>query len=151
LGYGYQWNERPLIAADFGDLFCYGYNSWGVAEFVKNEKGKSLGLGAHVDDVNNRWAWSIKADDIVNPSQMIAIADGKADGNWDSAIDPENWQDHEWPSERHFGGAEVLFCDSHVVWMKQSKLVEPTEWTRRMWNNDYLPHRDDWQDEGWGK
>ena len=146
LGYGYQWNERPLYADSNGDLFCYGYNSWGVAEFVRNANGKSLGLGAHVDDTGCPWAWSVREGDIVCPSQMIAIADGKADGNWDSALDPENWQDHEWPSERHYGGAEVLFCDGHVIWEEQRKLVEPTEWTRRMWNNDYLPHEDVWQD-----
>ena len=146
MGYGYQWNERPLRAADDGDLFCYGYNSWGVAEFCQTARGKPLGLGAHVDDLRDRWAWSIRDSDIERPSCMIAISDGQADGNWDSALDPENWQEHEWPSKRHFGGAEVLFCDGHVIWEEQRKLVEPTEWTRRMWNSDYLPHKEWWQD-----
>jgi prepilin-type processing-associated H-X9-DG protein len=80
------------------------------------------------------------------PAEMIAIADSKADGNWDSAIDPENWQDHEWPSARHFGGAQVLFCDGHAVHAEQKDLVEPTHWTRRLWNNDHEPHEDCWQD-----
>jgi prepilin-type N-terminal cleavage/methylation domain-containing protein/prepilin-type processing-associated H-X9-DG protein len=150
-GYGYQPGEKPLRAEWDGDLFCYGYNSWGVGEFCTNAKGKSLGLGAHVDDMTCPWAWSIKDDDIAVPAEMIAIADSKADGNWDSAIDPENWQDHEWPSARHFGGAEVLFCDGHVVYGEQKKLIEPTEWTRRKWNNDHLPHRDCWQDGPGGK
>jgi prepilin-type N-terminal cleavage/methylation domain-containing protein/prepilin-type processing-associated H-X9-DG protein len=153
MGYGYQWGEMPLRAADNGDLFCYGYNSWGVAESLdaddpcKNAKGKSLGLGAHVDDVFRPWAWNIRDSDIARPAEMIAIADSKADGVWDSAIDPENQWDYESPSARHFGGAEVLFCDGHVIWEEQSKLIEPEEWTRRLWNNDYLPHRDCWQDE----
>jgi prepilin-type N-terminal cleavage/methylation domain-containing protein/prepilin-type processing-associated H-X9-DG protein len=150
-GYGYQPTEKPLIAGDPGDLFCYGYNSWGVAEWVMNESGVSLGLGAHVDDWTLPWAWRVRADDVRRPAEMIAIADNKADGNWDSAIDPENWQDHEWPSSRHSGGAEVLFCDGHVIHELQLKLVEPTDWARRRWNNDFLPHEDVWQDDDpWG-
>jgi len=147
-GYGYQPTEKPLVAGAPGDLFCYGYNSWGVAEWVVGESGVSLGLGAHVDDWSMPWAWAVNRRNVKRPSEMIAIADNKADGNWDSAIDPENWQDHEWPSARHSGGAQVLFCDGHVIHEQQLKLVEPTEWTRRLWNNDYLPHEDDWQDEG---
>ena len=145
-GYGYRPSEKPLIAGSPGDLFCYGYNSWGVGEWCRTDTGISLGLGAHVDDWSIPWAWKIRIDDVRQPSEMIAIADSKADGNWDSAIDPETWQDHEWPSARHDGGAGVLFCDGHVIREDQRKLVEPTEWTRRRWNNDYKPHRDCWQD-----
>jgi prepilin-type N-terminal cleavage/methylation domain-containing protein/prepilin-type processing-associated H-X9-DG protein len=150
-GYGYQPTERPIIAGAPGDLFCYGYNSWGVGEWCTTDAGISLGLGAHVDDWSIPWAWRIRADDVRRPAEMIAIADGKADGNWDSAIDPENWQEHEWPSARHDGGAQVLFCDGHVIHENQLKLVEPTHWARRRWNNDYQPHEDCWQDENpWG-
>jgi prepilin-type N-terminal cleavage/methylation domain-containing protein/prepilin-type processing-associated H-X9-DG protein len=135
----------PAYLQDNKDLFCYGYNSWGVAETFSPE-GLILGLGAHVDDQSCLWVWSVRVEHVKRPADMIAIADSKADGYWDSAIDPENWQDTEWPSARHHGGAQVLFCDSHVVWGKQSKLVEPTEWTRKLWNNDNLPHKDLWQD-----
>ena len=79
------------------------------------------------------------------PAEMIAIADSKTDGDWDTTIEPELRSDAEWPSRRHNGGAEVMFCDGHVVRRLQQKLIEPEDWMRRLWNNDYLPHREYWQ------
>lgn len=143
-GYGYQPTEKPLRTGPSHDLFCYGYNSWGVRETFHIE-GLILGLGAHVDDVSCPWVWAVRVEDVRRPAEMIAIADSKADGDWDTAIDPESYQDAEWPSARHRGGAQVMFCDGHVRWGKQSKLVEPTQWTRKLWNNDNLPHEDLWE------
>jgi prepilin-type processing-associated H-X9-DG protein len=142
LGYGYQWGEYPLDAP-YG-LFCYGYNDWGVSETL-GEPGVRFGLGAHVDDLSVPWTWNIRRDEVKVPADMIAIADGKADGNWDTSIDPELWQDAEWPSKRHYGGAEVLFVDGHALYEKQLALVEPTEWARQRWNLDHQPHREHWQ------
>ena len=144
-GYGYQPTEKPLITGEDKDLFCYGYNSWGVRETRDPNDPLILGLGAHVDDPSCPWAWAVRVEDVKRPAEMIAIADSKADGIWDTAIDPENYQDFEWPSARHHGGAQVLYCDGHVRWDKQSKLVEPTQWTRKLWNNDNLPHEDLWE------
>ncbi|MFQ5807554.1 MAG: type II secretion system protein, partial [Phycisphaerae bacterium] len=64
LGYGYQPTEKPLVAGAPGDLFCYGYNSWGVGEWCMSESGVSLGLGAHVDDLSIPWAWKVRVDDV---------------------------------------------------------------------------------------
>jgi prepilin-type N-terminal cleavage/methylation domain-containing protein/prepilin-type processing-associated H-X9-DG protein len=145
-GYGYQVSERPVFSGEHGDLFPYGYNSWGVGETFDPALKIILGLGANVDDDSCPWVWSVRAADVKRPADMIAIADSKADGVWDSAIDPETWQDHEWPSARHYGGAQVLHCDGHVAYGKQKQLVEPTQLTRRRWNNDFLPHEEYWQD-----
>jgi prepilin-type processing-associated H-X9-DG protein len=93
------------------------------------------------------WVWSVRITEVVRPAEMIAIADSKADANWDSAIDPETWQDAENPSKRHNGGAQVLYCDSHVTHGRTDKLIEPVDWARRQWNKDFLPHRELWQDE----
>jgi prepilin-type N-terminal cleavage/methylation domain-containing protein/prepilin-type processing-associated H-X9-DG protein len=142
-GYGYQPTEKPLRTGWSEELFCYGYNSWGVFETF-GYPGLILGLGAHVDDYSCEWVWNVRRRDVACPADMIAIADSQADSNWDTAIDPDHNDDTEWPSARHFGGAMVLFCDGHVVWELQSKLVEPTEWTRRRWNNDHEPHREFW-------
>jgi prepilin-type N-terminal cleavage/methylation domain-containing protein/prepilin-type processing-associated H-X9-DG protein len=142
-GYGYRPGEKPLLTGWQAELFCYGYNSWGVSETL-NEPGLILGLGAHVDDTSCPWAWGVRRKDIVCPADMIAIADSQADSTWDSAIDPDHTDDTEWPSERHFGGAMLLWCDGHVVWGEQKKLVEPNEWTRRRWNIDHEPHPELW-------
>jgi len=142
-GYGYAPKEIPLRA---NSPFCYGYNDWGVREFTTPH----LGLGGWVDADLIKYPdakyWAELPEHRVKvPAEMIAIADSKADGIWDTAIDAELWQDHEWPSKRHYGGSVVLFCDGHALWMSQKRLVEPTEWSRRIWNNDNLPHKDVWQ------
>ena len=52
--------------------------------------------------------------------------------------------DSEWPSRRHRGGSQVLFCDGHVEWFKQQPIVEETDTARRRWNNDHQPHPEHW-------
>jgi prepilin-type N-terminal cleavage/methylation domain-containing protein/prepilin-type processing-associated H-X9-DG protein len=149
VGYGYKPNERPLVGGSLGTGFCYGYNDWGVSEWAD----PTLGLGGWVDaTVTNpseatalRRKAELPANRVLVPADMIAIADSKADRNWDTAIDCESWQDAEWPSARHRKGAMVLFCDGHVTWSSQKQLVEPTEWARKRWNNDNRPHREAWQ------
>ncbi len=141
--YGYQPGERPMDSCN--DLFCYGYNSWGVGETF-HRPNVHHGLGACVDDPGCPWVWNIRIAEVKVPADMIALADSTSDGNWDTAIDPENWQDAENPSRRHYGGAEVAFIDGHAGYEKQKRLIEPTEWARQRWNIDHLPHEEDWQD-----
>jgi prepilin-type N-terminal cleavage/methylation domain-containing protein len=135
--YGYELGELPLTNRSG---FSYGYNDWGVREFTDPH----LGLGGHVDDRNCRWCGELNERRVLRPSDMIAIADSKSDFDWDTAIDPADISDAEWPSLRHFGGAEVLHADGHVLWRLQQRLVEPSDWERRRWNNDHEPHRDWW-------
>ncbi|MBU0640050.1 MAG: type II secretion system GspH family protein [Planctomycetes bacterium] len=136
--YGYDPGEAPVRNTSG---FSYGYNDWGVREFTDPH----LGLGGHVDDPNCDWCGELREEKVKVPSDMIAIADSKADYNWDTAIDPADSIDYEWPSKRHFGGTEVLFCDGHADWIEQRTLIEPIEWSRRRWNNDHLPHEEYWQ------
>lgn len=136
-GYGYDPGEYPLT---YQSGFSYGYNDWGVREFTNPH----LGLGGHVDDTQYPWTAELHAERVRVPSDMIALADSKSDNNWDTAIDPADYTDEEWPSTRHRRGSEVLFADAHVTWMSQRVLVEPTEWSRRRWNNDHLPHKEYW-------
>ena len=141
--YGYQYTERPLMN---NSGFSYGYNDWGVEDFSR----PSLGLGGHVDDPGCNDCGEVAVSRIKSPSEMIAIADSLADFEWDTAIDPTppsaEEENHEAPSNRHMGGAEVLFCDGHVTWFLQEKLVEKDDVARQRWNNDHLPHRDEWDD-----
>jgi prepilin-type N-terminal cleavage/methylation domain-containing protein/prepilin-type processing-associated H-X9-DG protein len=135
--YGYYPNERPL---NWRSGFTYGYNDWGVREFTDPH----LGLGGHVDDPSCDWCGEWPVDKVRVPAEMIALADSKSDNEWDTAIDPADYWDYEWPSRRHFGGSEVLFCDGHVTWIEQQELVEPDEVARSWWNNDHEPHREYW-------
>jgi prepilin-type processing-associated H-X9-DG protein len=82
---------------------------------------------------------------------MIMIADNTPDGQWDFNIDPND--PREAPGKIHKGGANVLFCDGHVVWMHQKELLlyDPDNPSikfptvgkginiARMWNNDNNP------------
>jgi prepilin-type N-terminal cleavage/methylation domain-containing protein/prepilin-type processing-associated H-X9-DG protein len=135
--YGYDPHERPLT---WTSGFSYGYNDWGVYEFTDPH----LGLGGHVDDARHLWCAELRVELVRVPGDMIAIADSRADFNWDTAIDPALDFLHEAPSRRHFGGAEVLFCDGHVLWMSQEELTEADDVARRRWNNDHDPHREYW-------
>ncbi|MCG3128034.1 MAG: hypothetical protein CHACPFDD_02907 [Phycisphaerae bacterium] len=135
--YGYYPGEIPLRS---NSGFSYGYNDWGVREFVDPH----LGLGGHVDDGGCQHCGEVADKRVAVPADMIAIADSQSDYNWDTAIDPADFNDWEWPSKRHLGGAEFLFADGHVERFLQKLIIEPTEWTRRRWNNDHQPHREYW-------
>ena len=128
--YGYQEGETRLT---FRSGFSYGYNDWGVKEFTDPH----LGLGAWVG--HPKWGELPEAR-VQVPYDMIALTDSKSDFNWDTAVDPWDRVDGEWPSSRHFGGSNVLFCDGHVSGEKQRGLTDSADNARRRWNNDYLPH-----------
>lgn len=133
--FGYEEGETPRSA--WRGVFSYGYNDWGVREFTDPH----LGLGGWAEHPVHG---EVREARIVNPAEMIAIADSKTDGNWDSAIDPADYTDGEWPSPRHGGGANTLFADGHVVRVDQPGLVEATPEARRRWNNDFEPHPEFW-------
>lgn len=134
--FGYDEGEQPRSA--YRGLFSYGYNDWGVREFTIPH----LGLGGHAEDED---FGEVRDSRIVSPADMIAIADSKTDGSWDSAIDPSDFDDYEWPSTRHGGGANTLFCDGRVERFDQGELVAPTPEARRRWNNDFQPHEEFWR------
>lgn len=133
--FGYERGEQPRSA--WRGLFSYGYNDWGVGEFTDPH----LGLGGHAE---HPVYGEVRESRIVSPADMIAIADSKSDGNWDSAIDPSDSTDGEWPSTRHGGGANTLFCDGRVQRIDQADLIEPTVAARRRWNNDFEAHEEAW-------
>ena len=47
-------------------------------------------------------------------------------------------------SSRHNGGANVLFCDSHVEFGKRATLIKEEDRPRRRWNIDHEPHPEFW-------
>ncbi len=132
--YGYEQNEKRLTNKSG---FSYGYNDWGVQEFTVPH----LGLGGWV---GHKDFGEVKESRVRFPSEMICIADSKSDFNWDTALDPSDAADAEWPSPRHFGGSSVVWADGHGSTHKQRDLVAATPKSRRLWNNDGLPHEDLW-------
>ncbi len=133
--FGYEENERRLTNKSG---FSYGYNDWGVQEFTKPH----LGLGGWIGDKN--WG-EVRESRVQFPSEMVAIADSKSDFNWDTALDPTDNVDAEWPSPRHFGSSNVLWADGHGAAHKQRDLVEDTDQAKRKWNNDGVPHEEYWK------
>lgn len=133
--FGYDQNERRLTNKSG---FSYGYNDWGVQEFTKPH----LGLGGWIGTKDHG---EVKESQVQFPSEMVTIVDSKSDLNWDTAIDPTDHVDAEWPSPRHFGGSNVVWADGHGSVHKQRDLIENTPQAKRKWNNDGLPHEEHWE------
>jgi prepilin-type N-terminal cleavage/methylation domain-containing protein len=138
--YGYAEGEYPLMGSEF---FCYGYNGWGVQRF----NIPHLGLGGHVAPQErgvgpgaDRPFNEIHDYDVKVPFEMIAIADSNSDGTWDTWITPQTDVPLMRPGQRHFGGAQTLFCDLGVRFVKYDDFMSKQPELRRRWNNDNLPH-----------
>ena len=136
-----------------GAFFTYGYNDWGVREFVR-VKGRTLGLGGDVTGEKDL----IPESTVRVPSDMVCISDTLADGVWDCAVDPCDGGTfkkpaQEWPSKRHTLGSNILLADGHAEYHKMMDLVarkpngafkpDAANMLRR-WNNDNQPHREWW-------
>ena len=66
--------------------------------------------------------------------------------SYNANMDPTaNSPEHtEWPSSRHAGRADPLFCDGHVESPKRGEVIDPKQdnpWRNR-WNNDNKPHNE---------
>jgi len=118
--------------------FSYGYNDWGTfAAFGIGNR--DFGLGGDL------WGWpQTRTDQVVRPSEMIAVTDMRATGSWDHIADPTNpW---EVPAANHLGGTNVLMADGSAEWIEWNKLVHINKQQadgiamRRRWNRDNEPH-----------
>jgi prepilin-type N-terminal cleavage/methylation domain-containing protein/prepilin-type processing-associated H-X9-DG protein len=125
--------------------FSYGINDWGLNIGTHPQ----LGLGGDID--GGAYQGPVKDSMVRSPSQMIAIGDVRAlknptGINYNANMDPTaNSPEHtEWPSSRHSGRADLLFCDGHVESPRRGEVIDPTAdnpWRSR-WNNDNLPHNE---------
>jgi prepilin-type N-terminal cleavage/methylation domain-containing protein len=130
----YNWHGERLNGDEF---FSYGYNGWGIQDFIEPH----LGLGGHVGEP----AWGeVHETEVKLPDDMIAIGDAFSDGFWDTWLTPQVDSEVAWPSKRHYGGSEILFCDLHIEYFKREKLVERTIRAMIRWNLDHQPHEEYW-------
>jgi len=159
--WGYRDSEVPITQA--WTIFkrqkeyfpTYGYNGWGSVEPFVSRDDWMTGLGGHAawGDRGNEFEselWELRADKVVFPSKMIAIADSTTDGFWDGEITPRRDSNFpgfsRWPSDRHQGKTAVLWVDGHVSMEPRSELVddaragrsvEKTKSILRLWNYDH--------------
>ncbi len=89
---------------------------------------------------------------MVAPADMIAFGDGTDSRGWGFSFDPTFGWDFGGtmgivtlgPSRRHRGGANILFCDSHVEYGKYPKWVAHRDDVMSRWNRDHQPHPEFW-------
>jgi prepilin-type N-terminal cleavage/methylation domain-containing protein len=123
----------------------YGYNMAGTGRY--RAQNPSLGLDASADATHPSY---LSESRVKVPADMIAVSDYKpalvSVGN-DNADDgypiPINLL-ATLPPPRHNFGDNVVFCDDHVEYAKQTAWLQKTERARQRWNNDHLPHPETW-------
>ncbi len=119
--------------------FSFAYNDWGLN--LANHP--QLGLGG---DIDGGWFQGPVSDAMVlRPSNMIMIGDARAYPNpalvgvWPANLDPT--QSDQWPSSRHNGRSDFMFCDGHAETVYRKMCVDPANLSwRHRWNNDDSPH-----------
>jgi prepilin-type processing-associated H-X9-DG protein/prepilin-type N-terminal cleavage/methylation domain-containing protein len=150
ISFGYTDNE-PLIYRQ--SYFGYGYNAGGFAgDLGSTQDGTHKGLGLYVSRNPDplyklKFGGELAVARVRVPADMIAIADSTADSRLDYVISPMIDAPQVWPGRVHRGGANVLFCDGHVMWYRPEELVvdaqTPANAPRiRMWNNDHRTRAD---------
>ena len=116
----------------------YGYNAFGTGGEGSGTPGLGLNPGSSAALSENR---------VVVPADMIVIGDYPEplipftqDGDIAGALNATD----DYVSDRHNGGANVLFCDAHIEYGRQTNWMMPTEKVRLRWNFDHLPHPESW-------
>ncbi len=134
-GFGYEKGE--MVLDHLSIIFSYGYNDWGRGRVDITDNCR--GLGADVDPTKNRG--EIRAGRVRKATECIIIGDKVPLGDWNFNLD--SGDPLQYPGKTHRKGANMLFCDGHVEWFPQDKLIncdnlsDPQKTPiNRMWNND---------------
>jgi prepilin-type N-terminal cleavage/methylation domain-containing protein/prepilin-type processing-associated H-X9-DG protein len=124
---GYDYNEtgtgQKQLAFRLGLGAAIVFSTWTTSESLPLERSESFEVSAAAVEV---------------PSDMIALGD-TGGGAFISPNAPGNGL-----GTIHSGAANVGFCDGHSEHARQGRWIEPTEKSRRRWNNDNQPHPETW-------
>jgi len=124
----------------------YGYNMAGTGRY--RATNPSLGLDATPSPAHPAY---LRENEVKVPADMIAVSDYKP-----ATFRPggDNDADDQYPAPinllaglpppRHNFGDNVVFCDGHVEYAKQTVWLQKSERARQRWNNDHLPHPETW-------
>jgi prepilin-type processing-associated H-X9-DG protein/prepilin-type N-terminal cleavage/methylation domain-containing protein len=127
-GLGYEPGEMLLLEPKIP--FSYAYNGWGTYDLWGTNSRHGLGGQLH-----GPLTRELRAREVRNPSQMIAIADSNADGRFD--MEMTVLAEFLYPGKLHNNGANFLFCDGHVEWRLQREIVDVKDpLIRRLWNTE---------------
>lgn len=131
----------------------YAYNSIGTSS---DDPLKPLGLGFAYNEFGSAiplFATPVREQQIVSPSDMIAVADSIRFGPglftraWDGyhVLPSPTAHSLTFALPAHQAGYNNVFCDGHVAYLKMRDFLGPTEQARRRWNNDNQPHPETWR------
>jgi prepilin-type processing-associated H-X9-DG protein len=113
-----------------------------------------LGIGGlHFSQQPNSTFEPVPESEVVNPSEMMALGDGFiGQGNLILGGESRLCRTYDLPPSlkpnaddvsRHYGKANVLFCDGHVESPRLEFLFSDTsDAALARWNRDHLPHRE---------
>jgi prepilin-type N-terminal cleavage/methylation domain-containing protein/prepilin-type processing-associated H-X9-DG protein len=132
----------------FGPNPSYGYNMAGTGRYRLTHP--SLGLDGTAGAGANQ-ATYIRESQIAVPADLIALSDYKrsaSGGGGDNDADDQNQAPVNLlaglPPPRHNFGDNVVFCDGHVEYAKQTVWLERSDRARQRWNNDHQSHPETW-------
>jgi prepilin-type N-terminal cleavage/methylation domain-containing protein/prepilin-type processing-associated H-X9-DG protein len=123
----------------------YGYNALGTGRYQEGETGsKALGLGGDAGTGGRNISTPLPENRVLAPADMISIGDypelPQQDGDILGGLDEQD----DYIANRHNGGGNVVFCDAHVEFGKQTNWMKATTSARLRWNNDHQPHPETW-------
>ena len=136
-GYGYNTSGTDgaigrMRSLGLAPLQLLGFDSWSMRSFIVETR-------------------EIRPTSVKAPADMISIGDNDlpAENDFDFGSD-ELSPNPPLPGLRprvgirHNLGANLVFCDDHVEYAKQTMWMEASGNTRKRWNNDNQPHPETW-------
>jgi type II secretion system protein G len=140
-------SDQPPHAIAYYSLtnYSYGYNAYGSGVLPPE---LNLGLGhAQIPETASTLILEVGEAQVKLPADMIAVGDLTDHPQvFTTALTPVLLPPYAGgPAARHSDGANMLFCDGHVLFAKQAKWIAATDTARSRWNNDHEPHPENWR------